>query len=174
MTHVPTISGRWIDLADMRPEDVDLGDIAYHLAGQNRFNGGTEPFGYSVAEHSVRVAWKCRPSLRRAGLLHDAAEAYVGDLVSPIKAADQTFRAFERAAWKAIALRFGLPGLPPPEVEEADKRMCATEIRDLCPRRPAVWALPAEPYDDFRLTAPWSFTSARQTFLGVAEELGLR
>lgn len=84
-----TISGKKIDLLNLKPEDVDFHDIAHNLNNVNRFCGATER-RYSVAEHCVRVhdelvnrnAGLC---VRLTGLLHDAHEAYMGDIITPVK-----------------------------------------------------------------------------------------
>ncbi|HEX9768480.1 MAG TPA: hypothetical protein VGA50_04815 [Kiloniellales bacterium] len=190
MSWIPTHSGHWVELGRLKPADVDLADIAWHLSALARFTGATEPSGYSVAEHSVRV----KEAVEKAGggrtaqaqaLLHDAAETYLGDVAAPLKALLDTYRALEAQAHGAIMARFGLPFDLLPEVVEADRRMFATEWRDLMvkaaanppagfdPQVDADRPAPA-PYDDVRLLAPWSFASARATFLGIAEQLELR
>lgn len=84
-----TISGKKIDLLNLKPEDVDFHDIAHNLANVNRFCGATKR-PYSVAEHCVRVhdelakRGETLPT-RLIGLLHDAHEAYMGDIITPVK-----------------------------------------------------------------------------------------
>lgn len=65
------------------PFTPDIKSIAKSLSYINRFNGhvGT----YSVAQHSILVALKLPPELQLSGLLHDATEAYIGDIASPLK-----------------------------------------------------------------------------------------
>jgi hypothetical protein len=78
------LSGKAFYVTDPKPEDIDILDIAHSLSMQCRYNGHTKGF-YSVAEHSVLVANLVPPRLRLQALLHDASEAYVGDVIRPIK-----------------------------------------------------------------------------------------
>jgi 5'-deoxynucleotidase YfbR-like HD superfamily hydrolase len=85
----------WVNPLDMQPGDIDIRDIANNLARINRYTGATaEP--YSVAEHSVKVEARftklaggqyrvIAPRRRLAALLHDAPEAYINDMVNPVK-----------------------------------------------------------------------------------------
>lgn len=84
-----TASGRFIDLLDPKADAIDLGDIARGLSLTCRYGGQVRRF-YSVAEHAVLVhdllVWLRQPTpILLAGLFHDAAEAYLGDVVSPLK-----------------------------------------------------------------------------------------
>ncbi len=89
MTWIQTYTGRRFDLFHPDPEQVDIRDIAHALGRICRWTGHTLN-AYSVAEHSVRVAllveaWD--PTAAYAALMHDAHEAYVGDVSSPMKQA---------------------------------------------------------------------------------------
>lgn len=94
---IQTYTGRMIDVCNVRVEDIALADIALPLGRLCRFNGHTREF-YSVAQHSVLVAWLAHEwsikagkskaealEAARWGLLHDAHEAYLGDIVAPLK-----------------------------------------------------------------------------------------
>ena len=87
---IQTVSGVAFDLDAPTPDQVRRRDLAHALAGINRFGGHLRCF-YSVAQHSVLVAallWQ-RTRDRRAtlaALLHDAHEAYTGDIKQPVKA----------------------------------------------------------------------------------------
>ena len=90
---IQTYSGKRFDAFLPKVEDIDFVDIAHSLAHQCRFAGHCKRF-YSVAEHSVLAAnWEYLDSImgdapinaRRWALMHDAAEAYIGDIVRPIK-----------------------------------------------------------------------------------------
>lgn len=84
-----TNDGREINLLDPQPSAISIDSIANALSMQTRFNGHITRF-YSVAEHSVLVSDLLLRGtgsyrLALAGLLHDASEAYMGDLISPVK-----------------------------------------------------------------------------------------
>ncbi len=139
-----TYTGRaWYPLAP-RPADVDLVDIAHGLAYQCRFNGHCSEF-YSVADHSLRVAAVMAvggPAAELAGLLHDAAESYLGDLVRPIKRELRQFYDLERRNQFAIFEGLGVPIGPDDyaaSVREADLILLATERRDLMAAPPMSW-----------------------------------
>lgn len=155
-----TFTGKAVDLFEPRTDQMDIRDVAHALAMQCRFNGHTREF-YSVAEHSVRVAIECfkrSGGLRTAfvaGLLHDAAEAYVGDMVQPLKRGFeiifglQVFRATEERIQTALLRSLHMsPGARPMHeelVKDVDVALCATEARDLLGVAPRPWNLSAEP-----------------------------
>lgn len=77
-------SGKWVNPFELTADDIELDDIACHLSHICRWNGGVPCF-YSVAEHSIQVAANLPDRMKKWGLLHDAAEAYIGDIIRPIK-----------------------------------------------------------------------------------------
>jgi uncharacterized protein len=98
MTWMQTISGMLVDLLDPKSEQILLGDIAHALARIPRFNGHTVgDWPWNVAQHSLLVESlmpaETDASGRLVALLHDAHEAYVGDLITPVK---QTMNAVPR------------------------------------------------------------------------------
>lgn len=120
-----------IDVASIRPSV-----IAHALSNICRYNGHVDDF-YSVAQHCVMVSHLVPPELGMEGLMHDAAEAYVGDMVRPLKdLVGDAYRHIEHAVETAIAGRFGLKyddGWPS-EVKTADVVVFHTEVRDLTPQ----------------------------------------
>lgn len=127
MNHIHTASGREYRLDGLPPgPDMPraaapcIKDIAHHLSLLCRFGGATFRH-YSVAEHSLLVATILRlrgesPAVQLAGLLHDAHEAYMGDLATPIKALVNAasnslvgaWRMVERTHAHAVRAHFGL------------------------------------------------------------------
>lgn len=148
MTWILTRSGRKFDLANPTADMVDPADIAHSLSMQCRFNGHTSSF-YSVAQHCYLVADLVPAEDQLAALLHDATEAYVGDLVRPLKEGMRewahchglacTYEVTEQRVWEAICERFDLSPVLPPSVKHADLVALATEKRDLMPAHAEPW-----------------------------------
>lgn len=148
MTWIITRTGRRFDLSVPTADMVDPVDIAHSLSMQCRFNGHCQQF-YSVAQHCLLVADLVPAEHKLAALLHDATEAYVGDLVRPLKEGMRVFykahgiaslyHDVEHRIWAAICERFGLATELPPCVHDADMIALATERRDLLPDHPGEW-----------------------------------
>jgi hypothetical protein len=131
------LSGRRLDLLDPSPMDIEIEDIAHGLARVARWNGQTiGEHAFSVAQHSVvveEIMAHIQPGLaprwRLAGLLHDASEYVIGDMISPFKAAlGVNYKDFEERLENAIHVRFGLPAKVPAEIKKLIKqadRACA-------------------------------------------------
>jgi len=119
-------SGEIFDLENPHLSEFTIVDVAHALSHICRFTGHCNRF-YSVAQHSVYVSRLCSPENRLYGLLHDAPEAFIGDVSSPLKRMLPDYRTIEAKVTKAVNERFGLPDVEPPEVKVADLRMLATE-----------------------------------------------
>ncbi len=127
---IETHIGVKFHLSEPRLGDIYIDDIAWALSYTCRFGGHCRRF-YSVAQHSVLVARACPPELRLQGLLHDAAEAYLGDVTSPLKCLLPAYAGLEERLMKLIAKRFGLPWPFDDEVKRIDMGLLATEKREL-------------------------------------------
>lgn len=121
---------------DPRAEDVDITNIAWALSMQCRFNGHIKHF-YSVAQHSVmvsRIVESEHPFDDRLifrALMHDAHEAYVGDIVTPIKRELERFHEIEEAVDRAICDKYNMDYKMDPCIKKADVISLMTEVRDL-------------------------------------------
>lgn len=125
-----TASGRRVLLENPQPEDIKISDIAIALSRLCRYTGHSESF-YSVAEHSVRVSEILPDEFKLTGLLHDATEAYLGDMSSPLKKLLPNYRKLEDGFWTAIARKFNLPDPIPAIVKDADYEMFRREWQGL-------------------------------------------
>lgn len=118
-----------------RPEahTFDVEEIAYALSYINRFTGHAG--AYSVAQHSVLVSYAVPPQWAMEGLLHDAAEAYLGDVASPLKQLIRPlYKPLEHNVETALAIQLGLTFPFPPAIKHADLVLLLTEHRDLMRR----------------------------------------
>lgn len=131
MTVQQTYSGNFIDFRRPESYDYPIKEIAHALGNTGRMAGHTVSF-YSVAQHSVIVARSLAPEFQLQGLMHDAHEAYVGDVPSPLKRMLPDYRAVEARVEIALREAHGLPLRFAPEVKEADLCALAWEKFYLC------------------------------------------
>ena len=164
MAAVSTKSGRRVSLLNPSPSQIVIGDIAHGLAHQCRFNGQTNKF-YSVAQHSVLVASILPRELRLAGLLHDASEAYLGDVVQPLKDLLPEYQAIEENFCKVLGMRFGVNLQHNDAIRHADLVVLATERRDLMPMDMADWSSIAGITPMSRTIKPMSPEAASAQFM---------
>lgn len=140
-----TVSGQRFYPLDPREDEIHIEDISHALAHICRFGGHVRRF-YTVAEHCVLMA----DAALDAGfgedtvkhmLLHDATEAYVGDMVRPLKRAIPHYEAIEDNLWDVIVTRFDLaaPGLTKPVVKEYDNRILLDERNAVCNPSNNLW-----------------------------------
>lgn len=177
-----TCSGIEFNIAAPRVADVRIEDIAHHLSLINRFNGATcRP--YSVAEHSLLVMDIMRvdmgvedPAVLFAGLMHDAHEAYFGDITTEVKRvigyrAAHAEHKVEMAVWDKFGITHNAL------VKRADMIALATEKRNLLPASVGQWEClegidPSDSFNlmsDFRRQMTWerwgrSFLNAYRSF----------
>lgn len=109
--------------------EIDIRDIAHSLALTCRFGGHCSRY-YSVAEHSVRVSMLVDDKSKLSALLHDAAEAYVPDIPSPIKYVTPEFSMIYKNLEEAILLKFDAYDADWALIKNIDKRLCALEAKE--------------------------------------------
>lgn len=162
--NIQLASGYLVNIRDIKPEDINIVDIATSLANTCIGGGHAKKF-YSNAQHSILVshyvqfneAFDSANAVKemKRGLLHDAAEAYLMDIRTPLKYMKemQPFLELDAAISKAIAERFDLDHLESPAVKIADSYVRAQEMRDFMSR--PMFELPET---DIRLTQkPFSY-----------------
>ena len=170
----PTIlvaSGNYFDLLDPAGSRFTLGDIAQGLGNTCRFAGQCSAF-YSVAEHCWHASFLVPQHLAFAALMHDAAEAFIGDVTRPLKSMLPDYKAIEARIEGVIADRFALADLCRHQrVKEADIRMLAAEQRALMPVHDDEWAILAGVDVPNILFGYWSPADAARNWLARAELL---
>jgi hypothetical protein len=176
MSGIQTYSGLTYDFEAENDGAVTVHDIASSLSKLCRFNGHCLKF-YSVAEHSVWVSRVLPQELAYVGLMHDAHEAFFGDISRPLKKAighrdggalHELEGVVQDEVCRALGVNVELLAL----VKEADTRMGATEVAQIMAKGRHKWTFKAEPYQEISL-ACWSPEEARTQFLSRYVELTL-
>ena len=183
-----TATGGAINLADPLIEDINIVDIAYALAHTSRFGGH---FGhYSVAQHSILVMQVMREMLKMKeprvlleGLLHDASEAYLGDMIRPLKLMLPGFKIIEQHFEALIfeKLLFDDGPLPHgwkmhPFVKKADLIVVKTEKNTILPKHPVAWdyleGVDTMPYSITPVEPQIAFQNFLSEFVGLYDQMG--
>lgn len=138
-----THSGIQYKICSPVPENINLRDIAHALSNICRFGGHTRGF-YSVGQHSIHctqyiLSRKDIPNryiVALKTLLHDATEAYMGDMVRPLKHTPHMryYRKLEKCTEVAVFAALGIPLITSKEkgyITEADNVLLMTERRDV-------------------------------------------
>lgn len=173
-------SGRYFDLANPKPDQFTLGDVAGALSKICRFGGQIERF-YSVAEHlihccGVAVGDGLPVEAQRAVFLHDAAEAFCGDMVKPLKVMMPEYSRVERAAEAAVAEMFDVDFEQwKAEIRQIDHGMLIAERNYFFSRDDVEWTgeREARKLVDVYFEG-WLPPQAEAQFLIAARQLGLR
>ncbi|KKN21674.1 hypothetical protein LCGC14_0923020 [marine sediment metagenome] len=187
INHIATYTGKSFDLLNPKPEMVCIEDIAHSLAYQCRYTGHTRQF-YSVAQHCVLMAENTElPGDPMVKLLHDAAEAYIGDIAKPWKnllfvgnfgaphLPAVPVHKFEQRIQDVVGLALGIDLPYSAEVKESDIRMMATEVRDLMPVMPPSfeWGIDvSNPVAE--IIIPWLPEPSEEIFLAMYRLLKLK
>jgi hypothetical protein len=134
-------SGKLFDFLDPHGSDFSIDDVAHGLANICRYTGQCRRF-YSVAEHSILVSDTVSEFAYEA-LLHDAAEAFIGDVTRPLKQLLPEFKRIEANVEAAIVERFRMNPTYRKSVKEADLRVLAAEQAQVMAPGCADWAVAA-------------------------------
>lgn len=133
-----TYTGKLVNPFELKEDDICIEDIAHSLSMLCRFNGHCKSF-YSVARHSVYVSKLVSPENAMCALLHDASEAYFGDIITPVKNFFPQIREYEDKIYKIVANKYNLPLEIPQEVHDVDKNIVYYEAKELCRWNEEYW-----------------------------------
>ncbi|MBE3914899.1 hypothetical protein HJ155_23190 [Vibrio parahaemolyticus] len=132
-----------------KPFIADIESIAFALAHINRYTGHVGQ--YSVAQHCVMVSQQLPEELKLSGLLHDAPEAYIGDVSKPLKMLLPDYQKIEQFYHAEIDQQFNVT-TEHPAIKEADLRMLITEAKSF-----------GLPLDEFPKAEPFNIEFKRWT-----------
>ena len=129
MRYFKTYTGKTMNPIDATTVEVNIIDIAHHLSNICRFSGATISF-YSVAQHSVHVSKLLEMKgfskyVQLVGLLHDATEAYLGDVTRLVKNSLPEYKKWEAALDEHI-----MSSLDVPRYEKEEVRAIVKEYDD--------------------------------------------
>ncbi len=130
---IETYSEKWFDILDPKPEQIDIESIAHALSMICRFTGHVKHF-YSVAQHSLTGSFLVPKENALEFLLHDASEAFIGDMSRPLKHctnAGEAYREVEARVSAVIRQKFGLPSVQSEVIHKIDNQMLYAEKEQL-------------------------------------------
>jgi 5'-deoxynucleotidase YfbR-like HD superfamily hydrolase len=125
---IQTSEGKFFDFENVEAHDYQISEIAHALSNICRFTGHIKDF-YSVAEHCVEASYLVPEQYALEALLHDASEAYLGDVSTHLKSLLPEYKALEQRVEKTIAEQYGLEYPMPDCVKTADMLMLIMEKR---------------------------------------------
>ena len=171
-------SGLYFDLRDPKPEQFTFGDIAGALSKICRFGAQIDRF-YSVAEHLIHCLDVARADglpieAQRAAFAHDFAEAFVGDVVKPLKIMLPEYAFVERRVELAIDEKFGIDSAKWRDViREIDHAMLIAERRKLFSRDDVEWFGEKDVRKLEVCFECWQPSQAEAIFTAMASDIGL-
>ncbi len=171
MSYIQTLNGNHIDYLNISPDQIAIEDIATALSNLCRFAGHLPEF-YSVAQHSVLTSFLVSEEFALEALLHDAQEAYVCDIPSPLKRLLPDYRQIENYVESVIRRKFGLPEAVSDPVKYADLIMLATERQELDIHDGTEWPVLAgiPVADQFTIRLRPTTCSPKSLPIGMTEE----
>lgn len=158
-----TVTGKQFWPIDPRASEIDIRDISGALSKLCRYGGQSLRF-YSVAEHCVLMAEKAPDDLKLTALLHDASEAYLCDIIRPIKSHLSNYLEIEARLERAVSDRFGLVYPWHKEVKRLDTAILADERDQAMAPPPIPWSQTTEPPLGVRLQF-WTPEEAQNEFI---------
>jgi 5'-deoxynucleotidase YfbR-like HD superfamily hydrolase len=151
---IRTNSGLYINVFEPTSEMICIEDIAHSLASLPRFGGHLNKH-YSVAQHSVMC---CERAItledKKAALMHDASEAYMLDIPTPIKAKLPDYKNYEANLMSFIAKKYNFTFPLTESVHAIDREMLLYEWENLVVNQ----------NDNFEC---WSHSEAKEKFIAM-------
>lgn len=123
---IRTFTGKYVNVFEPTQEMICIEDIAHALSHQCRFAGHLPKF-YSVAQHSIGCFDIALPDDKLQALMHDASEAYLLDIPSPIKKRMHYYKELEENLMQIIAKKFKFEWPMNERVTRIDKEMLEYE-----------------------------------------------
>lgn len=168
-TCISVTGGEYFDLLNPRGFDYSVETIAHALSNLCRYTGHVTQF-YSVAEHCVLVSLAVPKKYALEGLLHDASEAFVGDVSSPLKKLIPEYKKIEEDIQAAIAEHYNLVYPFPEEIHKGDKQLYWSERKVIAPAVDSLW------HKNFRASRKvepqgWSPKLAKKRFISRYNEI---
>lgn len=182
MSFMKTYTGKTFFVTEPERTDFNISDVAHALSNLCRFGGHTKHF-YSVAQHAIMVSdivgslTDNDPSLMLWGLMHDATEAYMIDLPTPIKNVMPQYRKREDKLMDLLIVAFKLPPHGeakqlPEVVKKADRVALVTEARQLMRRGVSDWSVEYKTLKPYKvLISNMTPSEAKTAFLTRYSEL---
>jgi len=167
---VHTHTGKKFHFLNLHPDEICIEDIAHSLSLKCRFNGHTSSF-YSVAQHCIQMSYWEKVHQKWL-LFHDAAEAYIGDISTPIKQQFPEIWKIEDQILHVLAKKYNLvTPIPFAWIYCVDQRMFATENRDVLTHNLGKYIPLSNPYKCRIMRV--SPETAEKMFLNRVKELGM-
>ncbi len=127
---ISTFSGNRIDVFKLDPDLFTIEDIAHGLSQHPRF-AGQLPDHYSVAQHSINCFFEAPEAYKLEALMHDASEAFTGDIAKPIKHRLPDFVALEDYIMRVLSKKFGFTYPKSTVVKKLDQSIGLREYKRL-------------------------------------------
>lgn len=168
---IETYKGNKFYFYEPNEKDIDMEDIAHSLSNICRYTGHSRKY-YSVSRHSVLCSYMSDDNnLQKALFLHDASEAYIGDIARPFKKLFPEINVIEDNILNVIYKKYNISydEIIHRKVKEIDDRMLYTE-REVLFNSKHTWENEKEPYENINFY--WD-VPCKTLFLTRANELGL-
>jgi hypothetical protein len=140
--YLRTFTGKLVDVSALKPEDINAYDIAWALSNCNRYAGHTS-VPWDVLSHTGLVYMlymqdlkgQIDPNYSLAIMLHDAAEAYIGDMIGGLKKTEvgRLFKELEDQIISVVFQRFGVQHVEWEVINRYDWQAAHIEINKFFP-----------------------------------------